>query len=63
MRTQKEIKELLDDLEHFYKTSQTRELNSFENGIKETIEKILKDLMIKECQKEKLKIPEWLDDI
>lgn len=33
--------ELQADLEHFSKTEKTRELNSFEKGIKEEIERVL----------------------
>ena len=34
--------ELLQDLKHFKETEKTRELNSFEKGIKEEVERLLK---------------------
>lgn len=40
---EQEIQELEQDLEHFEKTSKTRELNSFEKGIKEEVERLLKN--------------------
>ena len=43
MKTPEEIQELQQDLEHFEETSKTRELNSFEKGIKEEIERLLND--------------------
>lgn len=36
--------ELEQDLDHFKKTEKTRELNSFEQGIKEEVERLLKKL-------------------
>ena len=41
IKTKKEIQELQQDLEHFLNTSNSRELNSFEQGIKEEIERLL----------------------
>ena len=35
--------ELKKDLEHFLNTSKLRELNSFEKGIKEEIERLLQE--------------------
>ena len=35
--------ELQQDLEHFLKTEKTRELNSFEKGIKEEVERLLNE--------------------
>ena len=35
--------ELMADLEHFLNTSKSRELNSFEKGIKEEVERLLND--------------------
>ena len=42
--TKEEIQELQQDLEHFEETSKTRELNSFEKGIKEEVERLLDGL-------------------
>ena len=43
MKTPEEIQELQEDLEHFLILSKSRELNSFEQGIKEEIERLLND--------------------
>ena len=43
MKTPEEMQELQQDLEHFLNTSKSRELNSFEKGIKEEIERLLND--------------------
>lgn len=43
MKNKEEIQELQQDLEHFKKTEKTRELNSFEKGIKEEIERLLNE--------------------
>ena len=42
MQTPEEIQELQEDLKHFLNTSNSRELNSLEKGIKEEVERILK---------------------
>lgn len=44
MKSEQEIQELQKDLKHFKETEKTRELNSFEKGIKEETEKLLKNL-------------------
>ena len=41
MKTKEEIQELQQDLKHFKETEKTRELNSFEKGIKEEVERQL----------------------
>lgn len=46
MKIPEEIEELQQDLEYFYKISQTRELNSFEKGIKEETERLLTQKML-----------------
>ena len=43
MKTKEEIQELQQDLEHFLNTLNSRELNSFERGIKEECERLLNE--------------------
>lgn len=44
MKPLEEIQELQADLDHFKEIEKTRELNSFEKGIKEEIENILSQI-------------------
>ena len=43
MKSEQEIQELKEDLEYFEAKQRLRELNSFEKGIKEEIERLLNE--------------------